>query len=173
MSERHSITMVVNGEKVTVDAGIGETLQDILRDRLEKKGVKHGCEAEGCGACTVMVNSENVYSCMYPAMNADGKEIQTIDGLGNEQELDRIQYEFMNEWAFQCGYCTPGFIMAVKAMETEISKNPSVVDKLHGGDVDSYIKDGLTGHICRCTGYLPIHKAARKRLDEVLNSPKP
>lgn len=169
MSETRIISMWVNGEHVSVEAGIGETLQDILRDKLEKKGVKHGCEAEGCGACTVLVNSENVYSCMYPAMNADGKEISTIDGLGNEQQLDKIQYEFMNEWAFQCGYCTPGFIMAVKAMETELRKDPGAVENLYGGDLDGYIKDGLTGHICRCTGYEPIQKAARKRLDEIIS----
>lgn len=170
MSEKQNIILRVNGEKVTVEVGIGDTLQDVLRDQLGKKGVKHGCEAEGCGACTVLVNAENVYSCMYPAVNAEGKDITTIDGLGSEQELDRIQYEFMNEWAFQCGYCTPGFIMAVKAMESEVRKDPRVVETLHGGDVDEYIKDGLTGHICRCTGYIPIHRAARKRLDEILNT---
>ncbi|AKA48231.1 hypothetical protein IX51_02935 [uncultured archaeon] len=170
MSEKREISMRVNGEKVTVQADIRDTLQDILREKLEKRGVKHGCEAEGCGACTVLVNSENVYSCMFPAMNADGKDVTTIDGLGSEQELDRIQYEFMNEWAFQCGYCTPGFIMAVKAMESEVRKDPRVVESIHGGDLDEYIKDGLTGHICRCTGYIPIHQAARKRLDEIMNA---
>lgn len=168
MSEKMSIRFHVNGEPVTVEAEIGNTLQDILRDSLGKKGVKHGCEAEGCGACTVLVESENVYSCMYPAVNVEGKDVRTIDGLGNEQELDRIQYEFMNEWAFQCGYCTPGFIMAVKAMESELSKDPASLDTMYAGDVDSYIRDGLTGHICRCTGYEAIHKATRKRLDDVL-----
>lgn len=168
MPETRTVKMRVNGEEVEVEAGIGDTLQDILRNRLHKIGVKHGCEAEGCGACTVLVNSENVYSCMFPAVNAEGVEVETIDGLGNEAELDRIQYEFMNEWAFQCGYCTPGFIMAVKAMEKELGRNPGTIDEHYGGSIESYIQNGLTGHICRCTGYEPIYRAARNRLEEVL-----
>ena len=169
MADKRDLIFTLNGETISVEANIGDTLLDILRKKLGKKGVKQGCEAEGCGACTVIVNSENIYSCMYPAMKVEGKEVFTVDGLGTTKELDKIQYEFMNEWAFQCGYCTPGFIMAVKAMEFELKKEPDIIDKLYSGNMGDYIKDGLAGHICRCTGYVPIYNAAKKRLEEILD----
>ncbi|PSN90483.1 hypothetical protein B9Q03_06730 [Candidatus Marsarchaeota G2 archaeon OSP_D] len=161
------ISLRVNGEQVVVDdVKARSTLLDVLRNQLNLKGAKKGCEGEGCGACTVMVDSRPVYSCMYPALAASGRSVLTIEGLGREGEVDRVQREFINRWAFQCGYCTPGFIMALEALVREADSNPGKFKEVYGGNTRDIVKDALTGHICRCTGYEPIVETALLILSE-------
>ncbi|MEM0321769.1 MAG: (2Fe-2S)-binding protein [Thermoprotei archaeon] len=158
------ISFHVNNEQVELkDVGVRETLLDVLRERLNLKGAKKGCEGEGCGACTVIVDSKPVYSCMYPALKAAGKSVLTVEGLGGE--LNRLQKEFIEKWAFQCGYCTPGFIMALEALLKEAGSGSGLL-KMYGGSAKDAILDALKGHICRCTGYEPIVETAHLLLSE-------
>ena len=151
---------------VVDDVKARSTLLDVLRDQLNLKGAKKGCEGEGCGACTVIVDSRPVYSCMYPALAASGRSVLTVEGLGGGGELDRVQKEFVNRWAFQCGYCTPGFIMALEALVREADSNPGRLKEVYGGKTRDIVQDALTGHICRCTGYEPIVETALVILSE-------
>jgi carbon-monoxide dehydrogenase small subunit len=161
------ISLRVNGKETVVDdVKARNTLLDVLRDKLNLKGAKKGCEGEGCGACTVIVDSRPVYSCMYPAIAASGRDVLTVEGLEMGGELDRVQKEFVNRWAFQCGYCTPGFIMALEALVREADSNPSKLREVYGGKVRGIVEDALIGHICRCTGYEPIVETALLLLSE-------
>ncbi|MEM1677193.1 MAG: (2Fe-2S)-binding protein, partial [Nitrososphaerota archaeon] len=135
------IRIIVNGVERELEVEPNELLINVLREKLRLTGTKYGCGIGECGACTVHVNGEPVLSCLTLAVEVDGKEITTIEGLGKDGELDPIQEAFIEEGAVQCGYCTPGFIMTAKALLNE-KINPT------REEIIDYIK----GNLCRCTG---------------------
>ncbi|HOG47045.1 MAG TPA: (2Fe-2S)-binding protein [Anaerolineae bacterium] len=142
------LSMVVNGKPVSLEVDPASLLVDVLREQLGLIGTKVGCGEGECGACTVLVDGEAVVSCLYPALKAEGREITTIEGLGSDGELDIIQQAFLDTSAVQCGYCTPGFVLAVKAL---LAHNPHPTPQ--------EIEEGLAGNLCRCTGYYQIKEA--------------
>jgi carbon-monoxide dehydrogenase small subunit len=146
-----SIAIELNGGEVAVEAEPGESLLFLVRDRLKLYGAKRGCDYGGCGACTLLVDGKAVYSCMYPAMKADGKAVVTIEGLSRGGELHPLQRAFHEGWAVQCGFCSPGMILAAKAL---LDKNPD--------PDESEIKEALIGNLCSCTGYVKIVEAVRE-----------
>ena len=139
------LTLTVNGREVTLNVEPQVVLLDLLRDRLGLKGAKRSCDLQVCGACTVLVNGHAVSSCTYLAYEARGAEVLTIEGLADGEKLHPIQQAFIDGAAFQCGYCTPGMILAAKALLDEIAQ-PTVDE----------IKEYMKGNICRCTGYKKI-----------------
>jgi xanthine dehydrogenase YagT iron-sulfur-binding subunit len=149
-----AITLTVNGrtQKMLVEARW--SLLYVLRDRLGLTGTKVGCERGECGACTVLIDGTARYACMTLAVEADGHEITTVEGLMTGEELGLTQRAFAEEDAFQCGYCTPGQVMAAEGL---LRKNPSP-------DLDQ-IRQGMAGNICRCGAYAHIFKAVAKAAD--------
>ena len=145
---QHSITLQVNGttERATVLSNM--TLLTILREVLVLTGTKNGCAAGECGACTVLMNGEPVNSCMVLAVEADGAEIVTVEGLAHDRKLDAIQQAFVDLTGVQCGFCTPGMLISARAL---LDRNPR--------PSESEIKDALRGNLCRCTGYTRIVEA--------------
>jgi carbon-monoxide dehydrogenase small subunit len=143
-----TIQLKVNGyiEKLTVAPN--RTLLDVLREDLALTGAKRGCEAGECGACTVIVNGRPVNSCMILAVEMDGAEVLTIEGLSHGTQLDEMQQSFIDEFALQCGYCTPGMILMGKAL---LSEKPQPTEE--------EVRDYIGGNLCRCTGYENIVKA--------------
>ncbi|MCF8885673.1 MAG: (2Fe-2S)-binding protein [Nitrososphaerota archaeon] len=150
------IRIIVNGVERELEVEPNELLINVLREKLRLTGTKYGCGIGECGACTVHVNGEPVLSCLTLAVEVDGKEITTIEGLGKDGELDPIQEAFIEEGAVQCGYCTPGFIMTAKALLNE-KINPT------REEIIDYIK----GNLCRCTGYVNIVKAIQKAAEKI------
>ena len=145
MSE-HRIECTVNGEAVSIEhVPARRLLSDFLRDDLVLTGTKRGCETGICGACSVLVDGEVVKSCLMLAVQVQGKEIRTVEGLAQGEALHPLQQSFMQCGGLQCGYCTPGFLMASCAM-LKANPNPSADDVRHG----------LNGNLCRCTGYTQI-----------------
>ncbi len=137
------IKTTVNGKVYTVDVPANWSLADFLKKNLGLIGVKLGCEAGECGACTVLVNGEPMNSCLILGVEADGKEIETIEGLSRNGELHPLQDAFIKYSAIQCGFCTPGMILSAKAL---LDKNPN--------PTEVEIRTALAGNICRCTGYV-------------------
>lgn len=137
----------INGEKTLVEIKPTALLLDVLRD-LGLQGAKRGCETSHCGCCTVLIDGNAVHSCVVLAARVKGKEITTIEGLAKDGELHDLQKQFLKFGALQCGYCTPGMILAGKAL-VDKNKNPTLAD----------VRAGLDGNLCRCTGYTPIFKA--------------
>jgi aldehyde oxidoreductase len=147
-----SLTMRVNGHRVSVEVAPMTMLVDVLRDQLGLTGVKVGCNEGECGACAVLLDGETVASCITPALKAQGCDVLTVEGLaGPDGELDVVQKAFLAEGAVQCGFCTPGMLMAARAL---LDKNPD--------PTDDEIRQSFTGHLCRCTGYTTIIAAVRR-----------
>lgn len=143
------LEMTVNGIAQRVRVNPNDRLLDVLRETLGLTGAKEGCSGEGeCGACTVIMDGKAVNSCLVLALQARGKEIMTIEGLERQGELDRLQQAFIDSGAIQCGYCTPGMIMAAKAL---LMGNP------HPSEAE--IRLAIAGNLCRCTGYIKIMDA--------------
>jgi carbon-monoxide dehydrogenase small subunit len=142
------LKLKVNGEEVEVETKETELLLDVLRERLALTGTKRGCETSHCGACTVMLDGMAVHSCIVLAARSEGKEITTIEGLSQGGELNSLQRLFLKHGALQCGYCTPGMIMAATAL---LRRNPK--------PTLAEVKVGLDGNLCRCTGYTSIFDA--------------
>ena len=140
-----SMRFKLNGKIVEEEIVPNETLLDFLRNRLKIKSVKKGCDLGECGTCTVLLNGKPVRSCLILAVQVEGTEITTLEGLAKRGELGLIQEAFLQKYGFQCGFCTPGMILATKALLDEIP-DPSVDD----------IKEALEGNLCRCTGYEQI-----------------
>lgn len=138
----------VNGDAVEVEAKETALLLDVLRDGLGLTGTKRGCETSHCGACTVMIDGASVHSCVVLAARCEGKEITTVEGLSPSGELDELQRLFLKHGALQCGYCTPGMLMAAKAL-LKRTPHPTLEE----------VKVGLDGNLCRCTGYTSIFEA--------------
>lgn len=145
------ITLTVNGQKREVDVKPHTRLLDLLREDLGLTGTKEGCGKGECGACTVIMNNKVVASCLVLAPQADGAEIQTVEGLGGKDKLHPIQKSFIETGAVQCGFCIPGMIMSSKKLLDD-NVNPSKEE----------IKRGLSGNICRCTGYVKIIDAVEE-----------
>lgn len=152
----NTIQLNVNGQ--TVEEGVEpmESLQSVLRDKLGQTETKIGCEQGGCGSCTVLVNGDPVVSCLVPAEEVAGEEITTVQGLTDNGELHPLQEAFFENFAAQCGYCTPGMIMTSKAL---LDRNPD--------PSDAEIEEALSGNVCRCTGYEPIIEAVDMAADEL------
>jgi carbon-monoxide dehydrogenase small subunit len=144
------IELTINGKKRKVETTTRTRLLDLLRDDLHLTGTKEGCGKGECGACTVIMNGELVVSCLILAPQADGTVITTIEGIGNGDRLDLIQEAFIETGAVQCGFCTPGMILAVKKLLEE---------NLHPDEEE--IKRGISGNLCRCTGYQKIFDAIK------------
>ena len=142
------LSLTVNGKQWSGQVPVEETLLDFVRYRLGLKGTKRSCESEVCGACTVLVDQKAISSCNYLAFEAHGKSVLTIEGLAVGEQLDPLQEAFIRHLGFQCGYCTPGQIMAAKALLLE---NPSPTRQ--------EIAEWLAGNICRCGAYPGIEKA--------------
>jgi len=143
-------SFILNGRPTTVLAAPFACFADTLRERLGLTGTKIGCEAGDCGACTVLVDGEPVRSCLMLAVQADGREIRTVEGLANGDELNPLQRAFMEHHGLQCGFCTPGFLMLVTGV---LEREPDISD-------DDLV-DVLSSNLCRCTGYQNIVKAVR------------
>jgi carbon-monoxide dehydrogenase small subunit len=146
----HTIRMQVNGKDYTVDVPSQRLLIDCLRYDLGLTGTKEGCSVGVCGACTVLMDGVLVSSCLSLAVLADGKEITTVEGLAHNGNLHPVQQAFIDFGGFQCGICTPGMVVAAKALLDE-NPNPS----------DDDIKDWMMGNLCRCTGYYKIIESIR------------
>jgi aerobic-type carbon monoxide dehydrogenase small subunit (CoxS/CutS family) len=144
------LKLQVNGEETEVEAKDTALLLDVLRDGLELTGTKRGCETSHCGACTVLLDGMAVHSCVVLAARCEGKEITTVEGLSEGGELNELQRMFLKHGALQCGYCTPGMLMAATAL---LRRNP-------WPSLDE-IKVGFDGNLCRCTGYTGIFDAVQ------------
>lgn len=146
----HTISFIINGEACTIDVAPNRTLLKMIREDLNLTGTKEGCGAGECGSCTVIVDKKAVNSCMMLAVEADGKDILTVEGLAKNGVLDKLQESFINNAALQCGYCTPGMLMSAKAL---LMRNPH--------PTDDEIKEAISGNLCRCTGYKSIIDAVK------------
>ena len=142
------IELTVNGENYEVAIEPWRTLLEVLRDTLNLTGTKEACGKGDCGACTVLLDGKTVNSCLILAIEAQGKSILTIEGLAHNGQLDPLQQSFINHGAIQCGFCSPGMIMAAKAL---LDKNPQP-------SADE-VKESISGNLCRCTGYTKIIEA--------------
>jgi len=149
------IKCTVNGKPTQVRIEEGETLLDMIRERLGLTGTKRGCEVGECGACTVLLDGVPTDSCLMLAALADGKDILTIEGISSGRELSVLQQAFVDEGAIQCGYCTPGMILTAHALLKK-NKNPTAED----------IKRELAGNMCRCAAYNQIINAVQKAARE-------
>ncbi len=156
MTDKTAITLNINGRAHAIQVEPRRTLADAIREDCGQTGTHIGCEHGVCGACTVIVDGEPVRSCLMFAGQADGKEIRTVEGLANGDDLHPVQQAFMDHHGLQCGFCTPGFLMlAVGVLE----RDPDISD----GD----LLDVLSSNLCRCTGYQNIIKAVRAAAQEM------
>ena len=144
------VTTNINGDTVEFACDPHESLLDVLRNRLGLSGAKEGCGTGDCGACSVQVDGRVICSCLMLGVEAEGREIETVEGLSTGTELHPLQTKFLEHAALQCGVCTPGFLMAAKAL---LEKNPDPSEE--------EIRFGLAGNLCRCTGYDKIVRAVQ------------
>ena len=147
----HKISFNVNGIRETAEVPSNMTLLTLLRERLAITGTKRGCDTGECGACTVLLNAEPVNSCLVLAVEIDGADIVTVEGLAQDGQLDPLQEAFIQHTGVQCGFCTPGILIAARSLLDRYSK-PSRRE----------IKDALRGNLCRCTGYTRIINAIQE-----------
>jgi aerobic carbon-monoxide dehydrogenase small subunit len=147
----HTITLTVNGGQEQVSVPSNMTLMRMLRETLALTGTKNGCSAGECGACTVLMNGEPVNSCMVLAVECDGAQIVTVEGLAHDNQLDPIQDAIIESGAVQCGFCTPGVLISSRGL---LNRNPNPSEE--------QIREALVGNLCRCTGYTRIVNAVRK-----------
>ena len=143
--ERLSLTLRVNGREENLEVPYQKTLLEVVREDLGLTGAKEGCEDGSCGTCTVLLDGHAVRSCLLLAAEAQGHEITTIEGLSDGQQLHRIQEAFVNVGGIQCGFCTPGMILAAKAL---LETNPS--------PTEGEVREAISGNLCRCSGYAKI-----------------
>lgn len=145
-----SISLTVNGRQRQLEVNDADTLLEVLRDGLKLWSVRESCGVGACGSCTVLLDGRPVSACFLLAARLDGRSVETVEGLESEEALHPIQQAFLEQDAAQCGYCTPGFIMATKALLEE-----------HADPADDQIRDYLCGNLCRCGGYPNIIRAVR------------
>jgi carbon-monoxide dehydrogenase small subunit len=145
---KHPIQMTVNGEVFNLAVDPGKTLLELLREDLGLTGTKKGCDNGECGACTILLNGQPVNSCLILAVEADGKDILTIEGLAEGTRLHPLQEAFIRDGAVQCGYCSPGMILTAKAL---LDENPT--------PTEMEIKKAIAGNLCRCGSYHKVVKA--------------
>ena len=146
----HKINVTVNGETEQVVVPSNMTLMRMLRESLALTGTKNGCSAGECGACTVLINGEPVNSCMVLAVECDGVEIVTVEGLAGDKQLDPIQDAMIEVGGVQCGFCTPGILISSRAL-LDRNPNPS----------EDEIREALVGNLCRCTSYVRIIESVK------------
>lgn len=144
----------INSSEYELDINPESSLLDILRERLDLTGTKYGCGEGNCGACTVLVDGTATRACITPVGSAVDREVVTVEGLAEGEKLNSVQQAFVDESAFQCGYCTPGFVISATALLSRNS-NPS----------EKEIKSALSGHICRCGAYSRIVRSVQKAVD--------
>jgi len=149
------IFLKVNGEIYRMSVSDNRTLLQAIRDDLGLSGTKEGCGVGECGACTVLVDGHPINSCLALAVEMDGREITTVEGLAKDGVLDSLQQAFMDEGAVQCGFCTPGMLMCARGL---LNKNPF--------PTEDEIRKAIEGNLCRCTGYDPIIRAIKKSSSE-------
>ena len=155
MSSRRAITLTVNGKSYERLVEARMMLADFLRGELDLTGTHLGCEHGVCGACTVLLNGEAVRSCLLLAVQADGAELLTVEGLAQGNELHPLQKAFHERHALQCGFCTPGFLMTAFAF---LKETPT--------PTEAQVREAISGNLCRCTGYLPIVQAILQAASE-------
>ncbi|HEY3303443.1 MAG TPA: (2Fe-2S)-binding protein [Candidatus Binatia bacterium] len=156
------VSFIVNGKAYELEVEPHELLLDVIRDRLGLTGAKRSCDVEVCGACTLLLDGRPVSACTLPAFEARGRQVQTIEGLAENGKLHPLQQAFIEHGGFQCGFCTPGMILAAKAM---LEENPDPTEE--------QIKHFMHGNICRCTGYKKIIEsilAAAKKMRAPLSA---
>lgn len=158
MTDRTEIAFTVNGAHTNVSVEPRTLLADCLRQQLGLTGTHLGCEHGVCGACTVRVNGDIVRSCLMFAVQADGAEVETVEGLSQGGELHPVQKAFRDQHGLQCGFCTPGFVVAVADF---LEHNPE--------PTEAEIREHLSGNICRCTGYVHIVRAVQQAAEELRN----
>ncbi|HJN21612.1 MAG: (2Fe-2S)-binding protein [Alphaproteobacteria bacterium] len=153
---RHHVTTTVNGEPVEFLCDTEQTLLDALRDELSLTGAKEGCSSGDCGACSVIVDDRLVCSCLVLGVEAEGAKIETIEGMAEGEKLHPLQRVFLEEAALQCGFCTPGILVAAKSL-LERNPDPSEIE----------IRYWLAGNLCRCTGYDKVVRAVQDAAAEM------
>ena len=146
--QKSHIRFVLNGEPAEVAFAPHKTLLEVLREDLNLTGTKHGCELGECGTCTVLVDGRSILSCLMLGLDAEGREVTTIEGMAEDGRLHPLQDTFADLGAAQCGYCSPGFLLAAKEL-VEKNSRPTRDE----------IKEALSGNLCRCTGYIKIYEA--------------
>ncbi|MBH79946.1 MAG: ferredoxin [Gammaproteobacteria bacterium] len=156
MSEALLVSTTVNGDVVEFACPTDEVLLDSLRDRVGLTGVKEGCGTGDCGACSITLDGQLVCSCLVLGVEADGRDITTVEGLTEDGELHPLQQKFIDHAALQCGVCTPGFLVAAKAL---LDRNPN--------PTETEIRYALAGNLCRCTGYDKIVRAVQASAKEL------
>ena len=147
-TSNRTVNLTVNGKEYQSSVEVRKTLADFLRDELDLTGTHLGCEHGVCGACTILFNGDAVRSCLMLAVQADGANLTTVEGLADGDELHPLQQAFQENHALQCGFCTPGMLMTAYAF---LQGTPSPTEE--------QVKEGISGNICRCTGYAPIIQA--------------
>ena len=145
------INLKVNGQSYALQVDAKELLLDVIRERIGLTGTKEGCGTGECGACTVLIDGEPVNSCLYLAVRAEGKDILTIEGLGELSNLHPLQQAFIDNGSVQCGFCAPGMLLSAHALLMR-NANPS----------EREIREGIAGNICRCSGYVKIVTAIKQ-----------
>jgi len=157
---KREITLRVNDRDETLVIEDADTLLEVLRDRLKLWSVRESCGVGACGSCTVLLDGRPVSACLLLAVRSTGREITTLEGLGDGQALHPIQEAFVSERALQCAYCTPGFVLTVKAL---LDKNPN--------PSDDEIREYLSGNLCRCAGYADILRAVHLAREKQSRAP--
>lgn len=145
---KHHVTTTINGEPAEFLCNVEDTLLDVLRDQLRLTGTKEGCSSGDCGACTVTIDGRLVCSCLVLGVEAEGTDVETIEGMADGEQLHPLQQKFLEEAALQCGFCTPGVLVAAKSL-LEKNSNPT----------ETEVRYWLAGNLCRCTGYDKIVRA--------------
>ena len=148
MNQKSHISFSLNGETAEVAFAPHKTLLEVLREDLGLTGTKHGCELGECGTCTILVDGRSILSCLMLGLDAEGRHVTTIEGMAEGGRLHPLQDTFADLGAAQCGYCSPGFLLAAKEL---IDKSPS--------PSRDEIREALSGNLCRCTGYIKIYEA--------------
>jgi aerobic-type carbon monoxide dehydrogenase small subunit (CoxS/CutS family) len=148
MKQKVHISFTLNGESAEVAFAPHKTVLEVLREDLALTGTKHGCELGECGTCTILVDGRAILSCLMLGLDAEGREVETIEGMALGGQLHPLQVTFADTGAAQCGYCSPGFLLAAKEL---IDKKPK--------PTRDEIKEALSGNLCRCTGYIKIYEA--------------
>ena len=148
MNNKRQIRFRLNGEDTEVAFAPHKTLLEVLREDLNLTGTKHGCELGECGTCAVLVDGRSILSCLMLGLDAEGRDVKTIEGMANGAELHPLQQTFADLGAAQCGYCSPGFLLVAEEL-LEKTPNPTRAE----------IQEALSGNLCRCTGYIKIYEA--------------